>query len=292
MARPAALRRVFPDDSLTQLVVTVRRVVPADKPYVTTAPLPNTIRGTVVAVVLPDPKTEQDQEKARGDLPGARVRDAARGARVAVRARDRGDAQAGASQRGGRRVRGSARAGVGDGVDSVARVRFAARSVHDLAAWRVPTISSLSRPTSRWSRRSGARSKSRNAAPVAAERRAEQAVEAVPEEWAAVEWVVAGAAEADRAAVAVAALAEEGRVAKVMAATRGFKARRCSRRSRSSSGATSSRAAATTIAALADGQMLGNSVADILAIRKTVTLDHMDLDWLQWLLDRGAQIRR
>ncbi|HTE47217.1 MAG TPA: hypothetical protein VK636_18350, partial [Gemmatimonadaceae bacterium] len=71
-AEASAIRRVFPSDSLATLVVTVRRVMPVGKPYVAAAPLSNASNGRVVEVVLPDPKAEKDQEKARGDLPGTR----------------------------------------------------------------------------------------------------------------------------------------------------------------------------------------------------------------------------
>jgi hypothetical protein len=68
----AALRRVFPDDTLPSLVVTVQRMSPAGAPYVTAAPVPTSTRGPVVEVVLPTPKAIADQEKARGGLPGLR----------------------------------------------------------------------------------------------------------------------------------------------------------------------------------------------------------------------------
>ncbi len=60
----AAFKRVFPNDSLAPVVVTIRRVVPQGKPYVGTAPVPNTARGEVVEVVLPDPKAKIDDKIA------------------------------------------------------------------------------------------------------------------------------------------------------------------------------------------------------------------------------------
>ena len=52
------------------------------------------------------------------------------------------------------------------------------------------------------------------------------------------------------------------------------------------------RAGYELIGDLIDGQMLGRPLDEALARRKTVNLAHMDLDWLQWLLDRAATAGR
>ena len=59
----AMIQRVFPEDTIARLVVTVRRVVAAGKPFVSAAPYPTTVHGPVVEVVLPDPKAKKDPEK-------------------------------------------------------------------------------------------------------------------------------------------------------------------------------------------------------------------------------------
>lgn len=63
----AMFRRVFPHDSLATIVVTVRRPVPAGTPYVPAAPVPTTTQGHVVEVVLPNPNAKKD-DKARSDV--------------------------------------------------------------------------------------------------------------------------------------------------------------------------------------------------------------------------------
>jgi hypothetical protein len=60
----AMLRRLFPADTIPTLVVTVRRLVPAGKPFVSAAPVPPGTHSTVVEVVLPDPNAKRkDPEK-------------------------------------------------------------------------------------------------------------------------------------------------------------------------------------------------------------------------------------
>jgi hypothetical protein len=62
----AAFHRVFPNDSLTTVVVTIRRVLPPDKPYVSAAPIPPATRGAVVEVVLVDPSIKKTDAERRG----------------------------------------------------------------------------------------------------------------------------------------------------------------------------------------------------------------------------------
>ena len=57
------IQRVFREDTIARLVVTVRRAVAAGKPFVSAAPYPTTVHGSVVEVVLPDPKAKKDPEK-------------------------------------------------------------------------------------------------------------------------------------------------------------------------------------------------------------------------------------
>ena len=293
----AALRRVFPVDSLPQLVVTVRRVVPADKPYVTTAPLPGTIHGTVVRVVLPDPKTEQDQEKARGDLPGARVPTL-----PAVRAWLAAHASA--------VMHTPARDNESDGEFEDPRV----------PAWAMELIPSLASDSllDRYTTLLLARPD--NLIPVrtyfemeSPQRRTQQ----VAQRGAGAGGAGAGAGGRGGAG-GMGGMGGGGGMGGRgggRGGSRGGGGGGGAGRGGTSRGGEGgdaglqgaalfeaqsfvfgrylvARGGYDLIAALTDGQMLGSSVADILAIRKTVTLEHMDLDWLQWLLDRGAQIRR
>ncbi|HEX3865484.1 MAG TPA: hypothetical protein VHV78_01990, partial [Gemmatimonadaceae bacterium] len=68
----AAFRKVFPKDTLVPIVVTTRRITPPDKPYVGPAPVPNSVRGEVVEIVLPDAhaKPEDDKNSAWATIPG------------------------------------------------------------------------------------------------------------------------------------------------------------------------------------------------------------------------------
>ena len=59
----AMIHRVFPEDTIAPLVVTVRRAVAAGKPFVSAAPYPTTVHLPVVEVVLPDPNAKRDLEK-------------------------------------------------------------------------------------------------------------------------------------------------------------------------------------------------------------------------------------
>jgi hypothetical protein len=59
----ATIRRLFPEDTIANLVVTVRRAAAAGKPFVAAAPYPTGIHSTVVEVVLPDPKSKTNLEK-------------------------------------------------------------------------------------------------------------------------------------------------------------------------------------------------------------------------------------
>lgn len=59
----AMIQRVFPEDTIASLVVTVRRAVAAGNPFVSAAPYPTTIHGPVVEVVLPAPTAKKDPEK-------------------------------------------------------------------------------------------------------------------------------------------------------------------------------------------------------------------------------------
>jgi hypothetical protein len=62
----AAFRRVFPNDSLTPLLVTVRRIMPRDKPYAGFAPLPGTVNGTIVRVEVVDASAIAERRDVRG----------------------------------------------------------------------------------------------------------------------------------------------------------------------------------------------------------------------------------
>ena len=57
----AVLQKVFPGDTLARVVATVRRATPEGKPFIAAAPVPTTVRGMVVELVVPDPKAHQDQ---------------------------------------------------------------------------------------------------------------------------------------------------------------------------------------------------------------------------------------
>ncbi len=60
----AMFRQLFPADTIRKVVVTVRRVAPVGKPYVTAAPFPPGTLSTVVEVVLPDTSAKKkDPEK-------------------------------------------------------------------------------------------------------------------------------------------------------------------------------------------------------------------------------------
>ncbi len=61
----AALQRVFPADTLAQLLLTVRRTTPPNHPFIAPPALPTNEPGRVVEIVLPDPKAKADQDKAR-----------------------------------------------------------------------------------------------------------------------------------------------------------------------------------------------------------------------------------
>ena len=67
----AMLRRVFPHDSLAPLVVTVRRAAVEGKPFIPAAPIPTTITGHVVEVVLSDPTAKKPDDKARSEAVAA-----------------------------------------------------------------------------------------------------------------------------------------------------------------------------------------------------------------------------
>jgi hypothetical protein len=62
----ATLTRLFPGDTLTRLVVTTRHLAPSNKPFVGAAPVPSSVRSTVVEVVIPDSKASADKDKGRG----------------------------------------------------------------------------------------------------------------------------------------------------------------------------------------------------------------------------------
>ena len=281
----AALKRVFPTDTLAPLVVTVRRVVPADKPYVTTAPLPNTIRGTVVEVVLPDPKTEKDVEKARGDLPGARL-----ATLPAVRAWLSAHASAVTHK---------------PAPENEADGEFEDPRVPAWAMEMIPTFASdslLDRYTTLLVARPD------NLIPVATyftmespQRRTQQ----VAQRGAGGSGTAGGRGGGGMGGGGMGGRGGRG------GGSRGGGGGRGTTRAEGDNGDPGLQGAALfeaqsfvfgrylvarggyeLIATLVDGQMLGAQVANILSIRKTVALDHMDLDWLQWLLDRAAMVRR
>lgn len=60
------LHRVFPGDTLAPLVVTVRRAPAEGKPFVPAAPIPSGAHGTVVELVIPNPKAHSDRDEGRG----------------------------------------------------------------------------------------------------------------------------------------------------------------------------------------------------------------------------------
>ena len=60
------LHRVFPGDTLAPLVATVRRAPADGKPFVPAAPIPSGAHGTVVELVIPNPKAHSDRDGGRG----------------------------------------------------------------------------------------------------------------------------------------------------------------------------------------------------------------------------------
>jgi hypothetical protein len=67
----AIVHRVFPSDSLTHVIVAVRRATPEGKPFVPAAPTPSTVREPVVEVVIADATAKKDQDKNRTRTAGA-----------------------------------------------------------------------------------------------------------------------------------------------------------------------------------------------------------------------------
>jgi hypothetical protein len=65
-AEAASLNRIFPNDTLTSLVVTTRRLAPPGKGFLGAAAVPTSVAVTVVEVVLPDPKARSDNDARRG----------------------------------------------------------------------------------------------------------------------------------------------------------------------------------------------------------------------------------
>ncbi|MEO7085624.1 MAG: hypothetical protein ABI442_01330 [Gemmatimonadaceae bacterium] len=292
----AAMRRVFPTDSLPLMVITVREVVAANKPYVTTAPLPNSVRGTIVDVVIPDPKTEQDAEKGRGDLPGFRSPTL-----PVVRAWLSAHASAVTHK--------LARENEADGEFEDPRV----------PAWAMETIPSLASDSLLDRYTKSLLERPDNLIPVATF----FSMDAPQRRVAAAggRGVINGGG--DRGG-------ETGRGGGMggMGGGMGGGGRGGGRGGSrggmggGTGGGTGGRGSAAqgdqglqgialfeaqsyvfgrylvarggyeTIAALVDGQMLGAPIANVLSIRKMPALGHMDIDWLQWLLDRGAQARR
>lgn len=61
----AMFHRVFPNDSLTPVVATVRRMTAPGKPFIPAAPVPTPVRGTIVELVVPDPKAAKEDDKSR-----------------------------------------------------------------------------------------------------------------------------------------------------------------------------------------------------------------------------------
>jgi len=62
-------QRVFPGDSLTPVIVTVRRLAAPGKPFLTAAPIPTPVQAVVVEAVVFDPKNVPDEDKERRGPP-------------------------------------------------------------------------------------------------------------------------------------------------------------------------------------------------------------------------------
>jgi hypothetical protein len=60
-----ALQRVFPGDSLSPVIVTVRRLAARGKPFVAAAPVPTPVSATVVEAVLSDPRDAPGPDNGR-----------------------------------------------------------------------------------------------------------------------------------------------------------------------------------------------------------------------------------
>ena len=70
----AFLSQIYPHDSVTTIVATVRRAPPPGKPFVPAAPIPSDARGVQVELVLVDPKTlEEERKKRDGGPPGGEL---------------------------------------------------------------------------------------------------------------------------------------------------------------------------------------------------------------------------
>jgi uncharacterized membrane protein YgcG len=275
----AAFKRVFPSDTLPAVVVTVRRVVPANKPYVTTAPLPNSVRGTVVDVVIPDPKVAEEEDKTSGEVPGFR-------SPVLPIARAWMSAHASSM------THKLAPENEADGEFEDPRVpawamtmipTFASDSLLDpytkLLIERpdnlipIPTYFSMSQPV-------------RRIAQTAAGSRGEGA----------------GGARGGRGGMGGGTGGRGGR----MGGSRGSRGAAAGNEGDSGLRGAAlyqaesyvfgrylvARGGYELIANLVDAELLGSTVANALALRKTVTIDKIDLDWFQWLIERGQQVRR
>jgi hypothetical protein len=62
-------QRVFPSDSLTPVIVTVRRLAAPGKPFLPAAPVPTPVQAVVVEAVVFDPRSVPEQDKDRRGPP-------------------------------------------------------------------------------------------------------------------------------------------------------------------------------------------------------------------------------